>query len=273
MQTLREWRKLRGLSQRELAEKAGVSRNTIGSIETGAGTVNEPYSRTLYKLATALGISVQQLHASPTDWQPDTSESSAKCDVEWDSEDGHHTLRPVGFRRKRSDRPGAGEPSEVSRKHLAKVLSRGLRIEQLEAVLFLTLVEHLVRQLERELWGRPHEYVEYARGLRASLQQVIDDAKWVARVIYLAELWTEGFTGLLWKRDTDEGELREITRAIERWEFTYGLALDDWLGEGPWWDSNFDRDLHADRSCFHSYRHATRHLRRTKAGEVSDDDG
>lgn len=50
---LRELRELALLSQRELAEKAGVTQATIAGIETGR---TRPYPETLRKLATALDV-------------------------------------------------------------------------------------------------------------------------------------------------------------------------------------------------------------------------
>jgi transcriptional regulator with XRE-family HTH domain len=58
VERLRELRKLRALSQDELAEVAGVGRATISRIErreTGA------HGRTLRKLARALGVDVSEL--------------------------------------------------------------------------------------------------------------------------------------------------------------------------------------------------------------------
>ena len=47
-----------GLSQRELAEKAGVSTNTIGNIETNKGT---PNLATYKKVCDALGVKVSSV--------------------------------------------------------------------------------------------------------------------------------------------------------------------------------------------------------------------
>jgi len=58
VERLRELRKLRALSQDELAEAAGVGRATISRIErreTGA------HGRTLRKLAKVLGVDVSEL--------------------------------------------------------------------------------------------------------------------------------------------------------------------------------------------------------------------
>lgn len=57
---LRYWRERRALSQRELAEAAGMGQNTIWRTESGEAT---PHPATLRKLAQALGIRVDQLTA------------------------------------------------------------------------------------------------------------------------------------------------------------------------------------------------------------------
>jgi transcriptional regulator with XRE-family HTH domain len=56
---LREERRRAGLTQGELAEKAGVGINTIVRIETGE--IEEPRVSTLRKLASALGLEVRDL--------------------------------------------------------------------------------------------------------------------------------------------------------------------------------------------------------------------
>jgi transcriptional regulator with XRE-family HTH domain len=53
---LREIRLDRGLSQEELHELTGVSRDTISKMETGERP--NPHPRTLRKLAEALGVTV-----------------------------------------------------------------------------------------------------------------------------------------------------------------------------------------------------------------------
>ena len=58
VERLKELRKLRALSQEELAEESGVGRATISRIErmeTGA------HGKTLRKLAAALGVDVSEL--------------------------------------------------------------------------------------------------------------------------------------------------------------------------------------------------------------------
>ena len=57
---IRRFRELRGLTQEQLSEKSGVSRNAIAGIETGqrAGL----YGETALKLAFALGTTVEVLY-------------------------------------------------------------------------------------------------------------------------------------------------------------------------------------------------------------------
>lgn len=55
---LREWRTLRGLTQQELADKAGMTQNSVSRIELGDIA---PLPRTLVKLADALGVKTWQL--------------------------------------------------------------------------------------------------------------------------------------------------------------------------------------------------------------------
>lgn len=56
---LPEIRKAKGLTQKELAEKSGVSRVTIANIERGAVT-NLKIS-TMLSLANALGVTVEEI--------------------------------------------------------------------------------------------------------------------------------------------------------------------------------------------------------------------
>ena len=55
---IKEWRIKRGLSQRELADESGVSREYIARIELGQ---HDPTLSTLEKLANALGVKVAKL--------------------------------------------------------------------------------------------------------------------------------------------------------------------------------------------------------------------
>ena len=55
---LKELRRLRALSQQELADSAGVGRNTVSRIERGESGA---HGRTLRRLAGALGVDVSEL--------------------------------------------------------------------------------------------------------------------------------------------------------------------------------------------------------------------
>jgi len=56
---IKDLRKKSGWSQQKLAEKAGVSYNTITKIEQGAATM--PTIQTMIKIADAFGISLDEL--------------------------------------------------------------------------------------------------------------------------------------------------------------------------------------------------------------------
>jgi transcriptional regulator with XRE-family HTH domain len=58
VERLKELRKLRALSQQELAEAAGIGRATLSRIERGE---TGAHGRTLRRLADALGVSVEEL--------------------------------------------------------------------------------------------------------------------------------------------------------------------------------------------------------------------
>jgi transcriptional regulator with XRE-family HTH domain len=55
---IKKYRKLAGLTQKELGEKIGVKHNTISSYESGT---NEPEQDMLFKIANALGVSINDL--------------------------------------------------------------------------------------------------------------------------------------------------------------------------------------------------------------------
>ncbi len=59
---IRAWRLLQYLSQEELADRAGLSRQTISRIEMGR---NRPGARSQALLATALGVTIGQLYEGP----------------------------------------------------------------------------------------------------------------------------------------------------------------------------------------------------------------
>ena len=60
VEKLRTLRRLRAMSQEELAEASGVGRATISRIERGE---TGAHGRTLRKLAAALGVGVEELVA------------------------------------------------------------------------------------------------------------------------------------------------------------------------------------------------------------------
>ena len=62
MKVLRELRRRKGLSQKDLAGKSGVGQDTISGIEAGR---HEPRPSTLRKLADALGVEVEDLFREP----------------------------------------------------------------------------------------------------------------------------------------------------------------------------------------------------------------
>ena len=64
---LREWRERRGLSTRELGERAGVQFSTVHRIEAGRMS---PTVAMLEKLAKALGIDVRDFFPPPKRRQP-----------------------------------------------------------------------------------------------------------------------------------------------------------------------------------------------------------
>ena len=55
---LRNIRKERGWTQKQLAEKAGIAREVVARIETGA---SQPTLSTLLKIAAALGVPITDL--------------------------------------------------------------------------------------------------------------------------------------------------------------------------------------------------------------------
>jgi transcriptional regulator with XRE-family HTH domain len=56
--TIRRLRQLRALSQRELAQRAGLDTATINRIERGK---QRPMPRTIRKLADALGVTTEEI--------------------------------------------------------------------------------------------------------------------------------------------------------------------------------------------------------------------
>lgn len=61
LESLKKIRKYRGLTQKELAEKSGVSLPTIRNLEEGNGNVDNVKLSTLDKLARALKVKIFDL--------------------------------------------------------------------------------------------------------------------------------------------------------------------------------------------------------------------
>ena len=80
MQTLKRVRRERGMSQEDLAEAAGLSRQVVSNLERGT---SHGYPETWKRLATALGVTVDELledSEAPKGRSPLPSESKALRD-------------------------------------------------------------------------------------------------------------------------------------------------------------------------------------------------
>jgi transcriptional regulator with XRE-family HTH domain len=275
--TLLAWRKYRRLSQEGLAAEAKVSKTTVNRLE------NYPNHRVrgdkLKAIATALGIEVNDL----LDRDPPTTMGSRAVSVSEDAvkgelteptaEDGGPTspatmqawteLKSRDIRERfemnerhenRAVEPGHEEPSATTRIHLQKVLERGLSLDQVEALLFVTMVEHFALLYERGLSERQHEHRSQANALRERFAQVITDAELLAPIMFFQE-YTGGGDLLIrtWYRDLTADGVRATLEAVERWECAYGRTLDSWIGAGPWWDATFEKSF-ADRLEGHAVR-------------------
>lgn len=58
-ESLKRWRKARGLTQQKLAEKAGVSLIVVTKVEQGF--TKDPVMSSLVKLADVLGVTIDEL--------------------------------------------------------------------------------------------------------------------------------------------------------------------------------------------------------------------
>jgi transcriptional regulator with XRE-family HTH domain len=74
---LRHLRRLRGLTQEELAAAAGVSAETISFLERGA---REPRPHTMRRIAQALGVRIQDVTEFATERPSAVGESSGRGD-------------------------------------------------------------------------------------------------------------------------------------------------------------------------------------------------
>lgn len=75
------------------------------------------------------------------------------------------------------------------------------------------------------------------------MRQIIDDAECVAKLLFVEDFPPAEVHAWQIQRDTNEAQLREFRRAVERWEQTYAFALKKWAGVGPAWDRSLDRNL------------------------------
>lgn len=68
---IKEERKKKNMTQKELGEKIGVKHNTISSYESG---VNAPEQNAIFKIARSLGVKVDDLFPLPEDEESVTSD-------------------------------------------------------------------------------------------------------------------------------------------------------------------------------------------------------
>ena len=61
MTNLKQYREMRKLSQRELAEKSGVSLRTLQDYEQGRKPLGQAAALTVLSIAKALGVTVEDL--------------------------------------------------------------------------------------------------------------------------------------------------------------------------------------------------------------------
>jgi putative transcriptional regulator len=62
LEAIREFRRMKGWTQDDLAVEAGMSQDTISAVEAGR---REPHASTLRKIARALGVEVADLYLGP----------------------------------------------------------------------------------------------------------------------------------------------------------------------------------------------------------------
>lgn len=64
--TLEQWRKLRGLSQEDLAVKTGLTSRTIINYENDVNNLTSASYKNVQKLADALGVKLSQIFLGTT---------------------------------------------------------------------------------------------------------------------------------------------------------------------------------------------------------------
>jgi DNA-binding XRE family transcriptional regulator len=74
VRTLEQWRAVRDLTLKSLAQKAGVSEFTILRIGQGK---TKPYPRTAYKIAQALGVGPEQVKEFQPEYEPPKNKPGA----------------------------------------------------------------------------------------------------------------------------------------------------------------------------------------------------
>jgi transcriptional regulator with XRE-family HTH domain len=258
---LLEWRQYRGFSQEQLAAEAGVSKTTVNRLEHDSD--RRARGDQLKRIATALNVDVKDLDHEPPGSRtsrPLASSDAGKARESTDVDDDQtldayqawRKLRSADIRRRfdLTERevfrvgPVREEPSAVTRMHLQKVLDRGLSLDQVEAVLFVTVVDALALAYDSRLGNRLHEHRLGAKLLRERFAQVLLDAERLAPIVFLNELTGGGDMVVhTWARDLTAEDIRGTLHAIERWESAYAPALEAWIGAGPDWDADFDKPL------------------------------
>ncbi len=68
---LKQVRKAKGLTQRELAEATGMSLRTLQHLERGARDLNQAAALTVYAIAKALGVEMTELLDIPDEENPE----------------------------------------------------------------------------------------------------------------------------------------------------------------------------------------------------------
>jgi transcriptional regulator with XRE-family HTH domain len=67
---IKRFRSERGMSATELANAAGVSKSYLSALEKGGETQRRPSAKTLYSLASAMGVAMSDLLGRPIITQP-----------------------------------------------------------------------------------------------------------------------------------------------------------------------------------------------------------
>ena len=69
---IKRFRTDRGMTATQLANAAGVSKSYLSALENGDGTQRRPSAKTLYSLASAMGVAMSDLLGRPIITQPRT---------------------------------------------------------------------------------------------------------------------------------------------------------------------------------------------------------